>query len=260
MSARVSAFASLRHQIDGIEMASATHAHDRVALGHSHVDQVLGGGLARGAIHEVFCAGRQCAAATGFVAGLARRVASEKPLLWLRQDFSEIESGTLSMSGLAEFGIDPARMVVAQVADIELALALCADALACEATGAVVLELRGDSRHFDLVASRKLTLAAQGSGVTGLLLRIAARPVPSSAETRWMLHAAHSPPAAWNASWGVPRFDAELLRNRRGAVGRWTMEWNCDECVFCAPSAHPQPVAATSAHRPHPSPARHQAG
>ena len=39
------------------------------------------------------------------------------------------------------------------------------------------------ARQFDLVASRKLTLAAQASGVTGLLLRVAAEPLPSTAET-----------------------------------------------------------------------------
>ena len=49
-----------------------------------------------------------------------------------------------------------------------------ADALACDALGAVVLEVWGEARQLDLVASRKLTLAAQASGVTALLLRMAA--------------------------------------------------------------------------------------
>ena len=70
-----------------------------------------------------------------------------------------------------------------------------ADALACDALGAVVLEVWGEARQLDLVASRKLTLAAQASGVTGLLLRVAAEPQPSTAETRWIVRAAHSPPA-----------------------------------------------------------------
>ena len=59
------------------------------------------------AVHEVFAEGRQSAAATGFIAGLAGRVSPRRPLVWVRQDFSEIESGALSMSGLAELGLDP---------------------------------------------------------------------------------------------------------------------------------------------------------
>ncbi|MES2195641.1 MAG: DNA repair protein, partial [Pseudomonadota bacterium] len=38
-----------------------------------------------------------------------------------------------------------------------------------------------------------------------------------------------------------------------GPVGRWIMEWKCDECLFAKPSAYPQPVAAAPAHRPHPA-------
>ena len=143
-----------------------------------------------------------------------------------------------------------------RAADVDAALRTAADALACDAVGAVVLEVWGEARQFDLVASRKLTLAAQGSGVTGLLLRVAAQPQPSTAETRWIVRAAHSPPAAAASAWGAPVFDAQLVRNRHGPVGRWIMEWKCDECLFAKPSAHPQPVAAAPAHRPHQAPAR----
>src|SRR6478736_6612794 len=198
--ARMSALATLRSQIERIETAEVVHHHDRVALGHREVDHALKGGLARAAVHEVFCEGRQGAAATGFVTGLAGRVTTRKPLLWVRQDFSELETGALSMSGLAELGLDPRHVVMVRAADVESALRTSADALACDALGAVVLELWGETRQFDLVASRKLTLAAQASGVTGLMLRMAAQPLPSTAETRWMLRAAHSPPgSAWSA-------------------------------------------------------------
>ena len=40
-----------------------------------------------------------------------------------------------------------------------------------------MLEVWGEARQLDLVASRKLTLAAQASGVTALLLRMAATPI-----------------------------------------------------------------------------------
>ena len=67
----------------------------------------------------------------------------------------------------------------------------------------------GEARQLDLVASRKLTLAAQSSGVTALLLRVAAQPAPSTAETRWIVRAAHSPPSAPWSAWGAPVFDAQ---------------------------------------------------
>src|SRR5665213_3621567 len=262
--ARTSTLATLRGRIERIEAHGEAYRPDRVALGHAEADAMLQGGLAMGAMHEVFAeAGRHSAAATGFIiglagrAGLARRAGARRPLLWVRQDFTEIESGALSMSGLAELGLDPRCVVTVRAPDVDTALRTAADALACDALGVVVLEVWGEARQLDLVASRRLTLAAQTSGVTGLLLRVAAEPQPSTAETRWIVRAAHSPPAApFLPAWGAPMFDAQLVRNRHGPVGRWIMEWKCDECLFGKPAAYSQPVAAAPAHRPHQAPAR----
>jgi protein ImuA len=254
--ARTSTLATLRGRIERIEAQGEAYTPDRVALGHADADATLQGGLAVGAMHEVFAeAGRHSAAATGFIAGLAGRVSPRRPLVWVRQDFTELESGALSMSGLAELGLDPRCVVTVRAPDVATALRTAADALACDALGVVVLEVWGEARQLDLVASRRLTLAAQMSGVTGLLLRVAAEPQPSTAETRWIVRAAHSPPAAALAAWGAPVFDAQLVRNRHGPVGRWIMEWKCDECLFEKPAAYPQPVAAAPAHRPHQAPA-----
>ena len=141
------------------------------------------------------------------------------------------------------------------------ALRITADALACDALGAVVLDLWGEVKRFDLVASRRLTLAAQVSGVTCLMLRSSAPPAISTAETRWIVRAAPSSPIA---DWGAPMLDVQLVRNRHGQTGRWIMEWNCDECLFrdvplesmsCrGAEAHPQPVAAAPADRSHQAP------
>jgi protein ImuA len=249
-SARTSTLATLRGSIARIESHDAT-APDRVTLGHGLADAALQGGLTLGAVHEIFAEGRQSAAATGFVAGLVRRLGARRPLLWVRQDFAELESGALSMSGLSELGLDPRLVVTVRAPDVESALRTTADALACDALGAVVMEIWGETRQLDLVASRKLTLAARMSGVTGLLLRPAAMPSPSSAETRWIVRAAHSPPdTPWQA-WGAPVLDTQLVRNRHGPTGQWIMEWNCDECLFRDATAHPQPLAAAAADRPH---------
>src|SRR6201996_8110584 len=200
-SARMNMLATLRGRVDRLETHDGAHGCDKVALGHAGADAMLQGGLARAAVHEVFAAGHQSAAATGFVTGLAGRVSARRPLVWVRQDFTAIESGALSMSGLAELGLDPRYLVTVCAADIEQALRTSADALACDAVGAVVLEVWGESKQLDLVASRKLTLAAQASGVTCLVLRVAATPSPSTAETRWIVRAAHSPPAS--SPWSV---------------------------------------------------------
>jgi protein ImuA len=260
-TARTNTLARLRGSIERIETSGDTHAPNKASLGHAGADATLQGGLAMAAVHEVFSEGHQSAAATGFIAGLAGRLTPRRPLVWVRQDFSELESGALSMSGFCELGLDPRLLVTVRAADADAALRTAADALACDALGAVVLEVWGEARQLDLVASRKLNLAAQASGVTALLLRVAATPQPSTAETRWIVRAAHSPPGApsmptapWHA-WGAPVFDAQLVRNRHGPVGRWIMEWKCDECLFSEPAreptTYPQPVAATPAHRPH---------
>jgi protein ImuA len=250
--ARMSTLATLRGSIARIESDAEVSASGRAALGHAAADAVLRGGLVLGAVHEVFAEGRQSAAATGFVAGLARRLGGRRPLLWVRQDFAEIESGALSMGGLNELGLDPRLVVSVRAPDVEAALRTAADALACDALGAVVMEIWGEARQFDLVASRKLTLAARMSGVTALLLRAAAVPQPSTAETRWIVRAAHSPPDTLWQPWGAPVLETRLVRNRHGPTGQWIMEWKCDECLF-REATPPQPVAAKAADRPHPA-------
>ena len=104
----MSTLATLRGRIERIEAHGGTSAPRRAALGHAEADAALEGGLAIGAMHEVFAeAGRHSVAATGFIAGLSARLAARRPLVWVRQDFSEIETGALSMLGLAELGLDP---------------------------------------------------------------------------------------------------------------------------------------------------------
>lgn len=252
-SARVQTLATLRKALVGLETMSAPDA-GRATLGHAEVDATLKGGLARGALHEVFAEGRFSATATGFIAGLARRIADRRALLWIRQDFAAREAGDLAMTGFVELGLDPRRIVVVRAKDAEMVLQIAADGLACRGVGAVIAEIWGETKAFDLVASRKLTLASGASGIPCLMLRLAASPRTSTAETRWIVRAAHSPPSAPWEAWGEPVVDAALVRNRHGSTGHWVMKWKCDECLFSESgisqsSPHPQPVAATIANR-----------
>ena len=128
-SARTSTLATLRGTIGRLEGEPDGLA--RVGLGHASVDAVLQGGLVRGALHEVFAeGGRHGAAATGFIAGLAHRLIGRRPLIWVQQDFAQRESGTLSMSGLNELGLDPRLLVTVRTKDAETALRAASDALA----------------------------------------------------------------------------------------------------------------------------------
>src|ERR1700742_912025 len=96
-----STLATLRERIERIETHGAL-APNRIALGHREADAALQGGLARGALHEVFTeGGRHGAAATGFIAGLTSRVSARRPLVWVRQDFCEVGASSLSMHGLS---------------------------------------------------------------------------------------------------------------------------------------------------------------
>ena len=255
-SARMSTLASLRDTIRRLEAQTMPQCAERVALGHAGADATLQGGLLRGVLHEVFALEtRQSASATGFVAGIAQRLAQQRPMLWVQQDFAEAEAGMLSMSGFVELGLDPRRLVLVRVPNAETALRAGADALACDALGAVVLELWGRAKAFDLVASRRLTLAAQSSGVPCVMFCTAAEPALSTAETRWVVRAARSLPGPTWEAWGAPVLDAELVRNRHGQTGRWIMEWNCDERIFHEPAADSQPLVSALADRSHQAPA-----
>lgn len=222
-------------------------AWSRAALGHTEVDACLKGGILKGALHEVFPAqpGDE-AAACGFVAALAERVAADRRVLWLRTDFAALEHGEISALGLIELGLDPDRFFLLRAPDAVSILRAGLDALSCAVLGALVLEIPGTPKILDLSASRRLVLAASASGVTAFLLRLDAEAEASAAETRWLVRSACSRTS--KEDWGVPRFDAELVRHRHGRNGHWVMEWNCDNGLFRP--ADPGAVVSTATNRP----------
>ena len=214
----------------GLETLASTA---RVPLGYAPADAVLKGGLERGVLHEVYAATNSEAAATAFAAGLAARVAGKKKILWIRQDFSALEFGELSATGFLELGIDPSQILIVCTAHADDAIKAASDALTCAALGAIVIEIPGAPKILDMMTSRRLTLAASQKNVTTFLLRFAAQPQASTAETRWLTRAAASSKEEEN--WGQPVFETDLVRNRHGRTGHWVMEWNCDEGLFREP-------------------------
>lgn len=217
-------------------------------LGVAAVDHVLGGGLAAGRLHEVFAREPQAeASAMGFTVMLALRLLrgaagpGASPLLWLREEAAQQRAG-LCGAGLAELGLDPARLILGVLPDARALLRAGVDALRCMGCeesgtagglGVVIFELSGNPALLDLTASRRLALAAERSGVTPLLLRLrGANPSPSAAQTRWAVGAACSAPLAARAP-GHPALAVTLLRQRGGAAGfDWELEWDRDAVAF----------------------------
>lgn len=196
------------------------------------VDAWTTGGLARGRLHEVFATQEgDAGVAAGFAVAQAL-VADALPLLWLRTDGSERAGGPLHGAGLAAMGLDVVALLLGVVPDEPALLRAAADAARCAGLGTVIVEARGRAPGVDLTATRRLMLAAESSGVTVVMLRIAAEPTPSAAATRWGVSAAPSTALEADAP-GLPAFDLELLRQRGGPAGaRWRVEWQCDDRVF----------------------------
>ena len=228
----------LRRQLAAIERQQQAAAADpeRVPTGHTAIDTVLDGGMMRARLHELFAAeAEDAAAAAGFAAMLAQQAGG--PVVWLRQDDAQRRGGGLYGPGLADIGLDPAVLTIAVLPDALAILKAAAEVVRCTAVGVAVIELWQAAPALDLTASRRLAMAAEQSGVTALMLRVAAEPAPSAGWTRWQVASAPSAPLEANAP-GHPALDLTIMRQRgRPAGGRWLVEWNREQSCFIEPGS-----------------------
>jgi protein ImuA len=211
------ALAALRSRIRLLERSTPRPGRVQ-AFGVAALDAHLPeGGLACGALHEVAGGGPDeiaAAAATLFVAGILARM--ERPVLWctvLRD---------LYPPGLAYVGLAPGRVLHGTAPDEKTVLLVMEEALRHPGLAAVV----GELSRLPMVASRRLALAAEKSGVMALALRRRAEPGLTAAATRWRVTplpsvALHSPGI------GRARWRVELVRCRGGEAAEWVME-ACD--------------------------------
>ncbi len=201
-------------------------------LGVAEIDSALGeGGPRRAALHEI-----SGAAADGFAALLAGRLAARNggAVLWCMAWRGD--GGDLYPPALAAFGLDPSRLVLVRCRGRAGMLSAMEEGLRCSALAAVLGEA---DRPPDTIAARRLQLAAESGGVAGFMLlhgamscgatsRGASRrhgantpgamaPIhpPSPAASRWRVD--HAPRGCWRLA---------LLRCRGGGAGAWTVEWN----------------------------------
>jgi protein ImuA len=244
-----------------------------VPLGVADPDRALGGGLACGALHEIAAAAEaHVTAATAFALGVAARaVGTPAPVkggavsggqvVWIAEDMACCENGAPYGPGLDMFGLPPERLLT--VAGVRAGDVLWAmeEALQCRAVGVVIGELRGAPHELDLVATRRLSLAAAAHGAAALLLRTTPGVEACAAMTRWVVSsasrrreaAADDAGAVFGRSGhgiGPPHFDLTLTRNRRGPLGAWMLEWSVSDASFVR-ATHSQPVAGTALDRPH---------
>jgi protein ImuA len=204
----------------------------RLPLGLEPLDAVLGGGLAKARLHEIWpAATADTPSATGFALLLALKASGPTgTIVWIGQE--DRRSGALYPPGLAELGIDPARLLFVAAPDETALLRAAGDVVRSPAVAATVIAPAGPAPTLDLTASRRLTLFAERSGTTAFLLRTADPRAPSAATTRWQVAAAPSRALEANAP-GHTAFSLDLVRQRGGAPSHgWQVEWDRDRARF----------------------------
>lgn len=216
------------HAQDPSEHSQRSVSQRSIPLDIPAIDAVLPtGGIRLGALHEAASAGpdtEHAAAATLFTAGILARL--DGPVLWV------LRQADLFAPGLAGVGLLPDRVLFAEAGrDV---LAVTEEGFRHSGLAAVVAEHTG---RLSLVASRRLQLAAEQSGILAMLIRRSPSfddPVlnePTAAVTRWRIAALPSAPALPHApdtpGLGRARWRLDLTRCRGGEPGSWIVE-ACD--------------------------------
>jgi protein ImuA len=212
------------------------------------IDAALpGGGLARGALHEVFGLGaaeEEGAEGAAFLAGILARLEPERPVLWC------LRRADLHAPGLALHGLAPERLILARTGSEAEILWAMEEGLKCRALAAVVGEVEG----LPLTASRRLQLAAETGGIAAFALRrrqrsapLGSEAQPSAAVTRWRVASCPSR-LGDEPGLGRPLWFLELLRCRGGVPARWMVE-ACDEAGHVRLAAALADRSATAAPR-----------
>jgi protein ImuA len=210
---------------DRIRQIEGPARHGVLPFGEAAIDRALpGGGLKRGAVHEILGTGgdeEDGAAAAGFAAGILARLGSG-PILWC------LRRPDLYGPGLRAHGLDPARLVLVTARRDDDILWAVEEGVRVPGLAAVV----GEIGRLPMIAGRRLQLAAERSGVTALLLRrwrsgdeaALERERPSAALTRWRIAALPSIDIAGEPGIGRPRWRVELSRVRGGVPALWEVE------------------------------------
>lgn len=208
---------------------------ERPGFGVPEVDGWLQGGLRRDGVHEFHAlTGEDRGSAAALALLIASRTRHKAPVMWLRVA-GRRQRETPFAPGLAELGLDPGSVVLAELPDLAGLLKAAADSVRHGGAGAAILEIEGRAPQYDLTASRRLALAAERSGTMVLLVRSGGEPGLSAAHTRWRVASAPSLALTANAP-GHPVFELTLLRQRGGREGLHVqLEWDREQACFRTP-------------------------
>jgi|APFEC2959095136_1045048.scaffolds.fasta_scaffold04675_2 protein ImuA len=249
------ALARLRQTIENTQSYQYDKAAHPLSLGLGGPDALLGGGLARCALHDISpVAPIHLGAATGFAlalaalsgkAGAGRAGTGGRETLFIQTDMARFEAGAPYGIGLDLFGLPSRRLLVLRARRPIDALFAMEEALKCRGIGSVIAEMPDDAA--DLTATRRLSLAARTHDGIGFLLRHRSTSAPSAAMTRWEVAASSGPRDAFGGV-GTTAFLLSLVKNRRGPCGGFRIAWSHDELAFV--EADPVAVAAAPADRP----------
>ncbi len=206
------------------------------SFGIPALDQHLSGGMWSNALHEVRCSlARDFACAAGFALGLAAQFGKQdaKRILWVIDPAASVDSGLPFPDGLSEHGIDPKRMIFVRPITLQDALWSADQAAKCSDLSAVVFQVKGNPKPFDMTATRRLMLRARESGVLVCVLRQSGAEEASAAATRWHVEIMPSgDDADFEHGPGQARHAQTLERNRHGRTGQWTLVWNPESRAF----------------------------
>jgi protein ImuA len=241
-----SALDALRRRLHALD-GGARWRRAVLPFGVAAIDERLpDGGLALGALHEVSGGGNAAvdgAAAALFAAGIAARTRGR--VLWC------VTRPDLFAPALAQAGLPSDRVIYVEAEDEKTLLACFEEglrahggnhsrnSLGVSGLGAVVAEVT----RLSMTASRRLQLAAEGSGAVGIAIRrlpafhrtyasqpscqpLGAAVQSTAAVTRWRVSALPSAPLPAPGV-GRPRWRLELVRCRGGESAEFDVE-ACD--------------------------------
>jgi protein ImuA len=233
--------ASLRARIARIGGAGVEQMRETLPLGVAAIDAVLPcGGLPRGCLHEIIAADAGGAAAAFAAVLLAGLAGNGDSVVWCRRGTGP-HGVNLYGPGLAAFGLDLRRLLVVRARRDTDVLWAMEEGLRSGAISAVL----GEVGAAPPIALRRLQLAAETAGTTGLLLRpLGASAAAGSATIRWRVASASSDslaislcgsrPLPAGEGWGegarlpAVRWRVELLRCWAATPAGWLVDW-CHE-------------------------------
>jgi protein ImuA len=155
----------------------------------------------------------------GWAGFLLAQIDTQKPLLWVQDRMAILESGRIHPPGL------PSRNLIhVEARDARDALWAMEEGVRCSALSCVVGELWGDPRALDFIATRRLAVASERSGVPCRLVRLGGTANLSGARMRWRIASSPSLANPFDPrAPGLPAWNVELFRARGHPPGRWRL-------------------------------------